>query len=291
MFDKSNRLALYANILSAALGVFLIIFTDLFLSGIVLTISALALHYGVRQFDKSDRLELYSTILSATLGVFLIIFTSLFLSGIVLTISAVVLYYAIRHLNKTAFTVSSLERTVTIQDNSGSKAAETQKHAVIANQSGISEFWCRNINSNGYVSYITINGTSPAEQRQEDGNTHAAIKFDGNIKSGQAFDIDLSFNHKDAFKDTHCKLAHTVDNDTNLLRLVVILPEGRPVTSASVSSKVDDVETPMLPPVIANNGNIVAEIRNPLIGATYYLQWDCPKQNLVDKLDNMFNTK
>lgn len=242
-------------------------------------------------FDKSNRLALYANILSAALGVFLIIFTDLFLSGIVLTISALALHYGIRHLNKTAFTVSSLERTITIQDNSGCKAAETQKHAVIANKSGISEFWCRNINSNGYVSYITINGTSPAEQLQEDSNTHAAIKFDGNIKSGQAFDIDLSFNHKDAFKDTHCKLAHTVDNDTNLLRLVVILPEGRPVTSASVSRKVDDVETPMLPPVIADNGNIVAEIRNPLVGATYYLQWDCPKQNLVNKLDNIFITK
>ena len=147
MFDKSDRLALYANMLSAALGVFLIILTDLFLSGIILTLSALALHYGIRQYDRSDRLELYSNILTAALGVFLIIFTDLFLSGIMLTISALALHYGLRYFNKTAFTISNLERTITIQDNSGSKAAETQKHAVIANQSGIPEFWCRNINS------------------------------------------------------------------------------------------------------------------------------------------------
>ena len=242
-------------------------------------------------FDKSDRLALYANILSAALGVFIIIFTDLLFSGIVLTLSAAALHYGLRYLNQTAFTISNLERTITIQDNSGSKAAETQNHMVVTNQSGVSEFWCRNINSNGYVSYITINGASPAEQLQVDSNTHAAIKFDGSLKSGQAFDIALSFNHKDAFKDTRCTLAHTVDNETNLLRLVVKLPEGRPVTSASVSRKVDDVETAMLPPVIADNGNIVAEIRNPLIGATYYLHWDCPKLNLVDKLDNMFTSK
>ena len=189
------------------------------------------------------------------------------------------------------FTISNLERTITIQDNSGSKAVETQKHAVVTNQSGLSEFWCKNINSNGFVSQITINGTTPAEQLQEDKNTHAAIKFDGNLKSGQTFDIELSFNHKDAFKNTQCILAHTVDNETNLLRLVVNLPGGRPVTSASVSCKVDDIETPQLPPVITDNRNVVAEIRNPLIGATYYLQWDCPRQNLVDKLDRIFATK
>ena len=242
-------------------------------------------------FDKSDRLALYANILSAALGVFLIIFTDLLFSGIILTISALALHYTLRHLIKTAFTISNLERTITIQDNSGSKAVETQKHAVVTNQSGLSEFWCKNINSNGFVSQITINGTTPAEQLQEDKNTHAAIKFDGNLKSGQTFDIELSFNHKDAFKNTQCILAHTVDNETNLLRLVVNLPGGRPVTSASVSCKVDDIETPQLPPVITDNRNVVAEIRNPLIGATYYLQWDCPRQNLVDKLDRIFATK
>lgn len=242
-------------------------------------------------FDKSDRLALYANILSAAFGVFLVIFTDFLFSGILITISAAALHYGLGYLNKTAFTITNLERTITIQDNSGSKATETQNHAVVTNKSGLSEFWCRNINSNGYVSYITINGTSPADQAKEDRNTHASIKFDGNLKSGQKFNIALSFNHKDAFKDTHCVLAHTIDNETNLLRLVVKLPKGRPVTSASVSRRVDDIETAMLPPVIANNGNVVAEIRNPLIGATYFLQWDCPKQNIVDKLDNIFITK
>jgi hypothetical protein len=242
-------------------------------------------------FDKSDRLALYANILSAALGVFLVIFTDFLFSGIMLTISALALSYTLRHLNKTSFIVSNLERTITIQDNSGSKAAETQKHTVVTNRSDLSEFWCGNINSNGFVSHITINGASPAEQVQEGSNTHAAIKFDGNLKSGQAFDIELSFNHKNAFKDTHCTLAHTVDNETNLLRLVVKLPKGRPVTSASVSCKIDGADTPQLPPIITDDGDVVAEIRNPLIGATYYLQWDCPKQNLADKLDRIFITK
>ena len=242
-------------------------------------------------FDKSDRLALYANMLSAAFGVFLVIFTDFLFSGILITMSAAALHYGLGYLNKTAFTISNLERTITIQDNSGNKAAETQNHAVVTNQSGLSEFWCRNIYSNGYVSYITINGASPTEQAKEDRNTHAAIKFDGNLKSGQKFDIALSFNHKDAFKETQCVLAHTVDNATNLLRLVVKLPEGRPVTSASISRKVDDVETAMLPPVIADNGNIVAEIKNPLIGATYYLHWNCPKQNIIDKLDNIFISK
>ena len=54
MFDKSDQLALYANILSAALGVFLVIFTDLLFSGIILTICALALYYMLRHLNKTD---------------------------------------------------------------------------------------------------------------------------------------------------------------------------------------------------------------------------------------------
>lgn len=239
-------------------------------------------------FDNSDRLALYSNILSAALGVFLVIFTDLLFSGIILIISALALNYLQIRLNQTPFTIYHLDRTVTMQDNGGSKAVETQNHAITTNHSGLSEFWCRNINSNGFVSHVTINGAPPAETLKEDSNTHASIKFDGNLKTGQPLELVVSFNHNNAFTDTHCILSHTVDNETKLLRLVVKLPEGRPVTSARVFRKVDDVETPLLPPFIAENGNVVADIKDPLIGATYYLQWDCPKLSFADKIDRIF---
>lgn len=239
-------------------------------------------------FDKSDRLTLYTNILIVAFGFFVVLFTSYFFIGLIFTICALLLLYVPYRQNKTAFTVSHLERILAIQDSSGSKATETQHYAITTNHSGFSAFWCRNISSIGSISYININGRTPAEQNQKDGTIHAAIKFDSNLKPGQPLDLVLTFDHNNAFTESQGVLKHTVDHETKLLRLVVELPKGRPITSAKVFRKFEDIEKELLPPIVTEHEKIEVEIKKPLLGAEYCLQWEWPKQGFVKKLDSLF---
>jgi hypothetical protein len=239
-------------------------------------------------FDRSDRLTLYINVLLAAFGIIFALYSGFFLIGFIFTACALLLMYDLYRQNKTAFTIAHLDKILTIQDSSGNKATETQKATVTANKTGLSDFWFNNISSSGTISSININGASPAERKTEDGKIHAAMKFDAPIKAGNAFDATLSLGHQNAFTKTQETFVHTIDNETKLLRMIIELPAGRPAAFASLSRRYKDEETQALPPIITEHGKIVADIKNPPIGAEYCLHWDWPKAKLMDKLDDLF---
>lgn len=239
-------------------------------------------------FDRSDRLTLYINVLLAAFGIIFALYSGFFLIGFIFTACALLLMYDLYRQNKTAFTITHLDKILTIQDSSGNKATETQKYTVTANQTGLSNFWFNNISSSGTISSININGASPTERKTEDGKIHAAMKFDTPVKAGTTFDTTLTLGHQNAFTKTQETLAHTIDNETKLLRMIIDLPVGRPAAFTSLSRRYKDEETQILPPIITEHGKIVADITNPPLGAEYCLHWDWPKAKLMDKLDDLF---
>lgn len=239
-------------------------------------------------FDRSDRLTLYINALLAVFGIIFALYSGFFLIGLIFTTCALLLMYDLYRHNKTAFTITHLDKILTIQDNSGKKATETQKYTVTANKTGHSEFWFKNITSDGIISYIQINGASPAEQKQEDGKIHVAMKFDSPVRTGSTFEATVTLGYQNAFTKTQETLIHTIDNETKLLRMVVELPAGRQAGFASLSRRFKGEETQVPPPIITEQGKIVADIKNPPIGSEYCLHWDWPKAKLMDKLDNLF---
>jgi hypothetical protein len=238
-------------------------------------------------FDKSDRISMYSNALVVIYGIFLAL-VGFVITGLSLVISALLLSHILYRLNLTAFTISSLERILTIGDANGANATEVQSQTITVNNSGQTEFWCKNIQSEGTVSNIRINGQSPSEQKQEDGNTQASIKFDSALKTGTTFDLALSYNHGNAFSKAQQTLVHVVDNGTSRLHLVVELPKGRPISSARVFCQHDGKDEQLLPPIISGQDRIEVVITEPELGAMYCLQWDWHKESIVDKLDSFF---
>ena len=239
-------------------------------------------------FDRSDRLTLYINAMLAAFGIIFALFSGFFLISFIFTGCALLLMYDIYRQNKTAFTITHLDKILTIQDSNGNKATETQKYSVTANETGRSEIWFNNIISDGIISYIHINGASPAERKQEDGKTHVAMKFDAPVKASDTFETTITLGHQNAFTKTQETLVHTIDNETKLLRMVVELPAGRRAGFASLSRRYKDEEKQAPPPIITEHGKIVADIKNPPLGAEYCLHWDWPKTKLMDKLDNIF---
>ncbi len=239
-------------------------------------------------FDKSDRISMYGNIFVVFFGIFVVLCSDYVATGLLITISALLLLYVLRWLNKTVFTISCLDRILTIQDDNGVKAVEVQKQTITVNRSGQTEFWCNNIQSEGAVSYIDINGQSPAEQKQEGEQTSALIKFDAPLKTGAALDLVLSYSHNNAFKKAQQTLVHIIDNETKQLHLVVELPKGRSVDSARLFRKYNGQDEQLLPPIIIGKSKIEAEVNNPPLGAIYYLQWDSHKENMITKMDDYF---
>ena len=237
-------------------------------------------------FDRSDRLTLYINAFLAAFGIIFALFSGFFLIGFIFTVCALLLIYDLYRQNKTAFTVTHLDKILTIQDSSGKKATETQKYTVTANKAGLAEFWFKNISSDGIINYIYINGASPAERKQEDGKIHVAMKFDAPLKAGNAFDATVTFSHQNAFTKTQETLVHTIENETKLLRMIIELPRKRPAAFASLERRYKGEVKQISPPIITEHGKIMADIQNPPVGAEYYLHWDWPKTKLIDKLDD-----
>ena len=189
---------------------------------------------------------------------------------------------------KSEFTITHLDKILTFQDSSGNKATETQKYTVTANINGLTNFGLKILNSDGTISYIHINGASPAQRQQENGKTKVAMQFDGQAKVSGTFETTLTLGHQHAFTKDQETLLHTIDNETKLLRMTVQPPAGRRTKFASLSRRYKDEETQEAPPNITEEGKIVANINNPPIGAEYCLRWDWPKAKLMDKIDNLF---
>lgn len=207
-------------------------------------------------FDRSDRLTLYINAFLAAFGVIFALFSGFFLIGFIFTACALLLIYDLYRQNKTAFTVTHLDKILTIQDIGGKKATETRRYTVTANKTGLPEFWFTNISSDGNINYIHINGASPAERKQEDGKIHVAMKFDAPIKAGNAFDATLTLGHQNAFTKTQETLVHTIENETKLLRMIIELPRKRPAAFASLVRRYKGEVKQISPLLLPNMGKL-----------------------------------
>ncbi len=239
-------------------------------------------------FDKPNQLIFYINILLGTLGILTILLSDYIVIGLFLSISALLLIRDQYHQNKPAFTISHLEKILTIYDTNGKQATQTQKQTITTNHAANSELWFKNIHSAGTISNLKINGHPPVEQRDENGVTHISMKLSPELKAAETFDITLSYDCKNAFTKTQETLSHVVDIDTKLLRFVVELPEGRPIASARIFCRHGDEDEILASPVITGQKKIEADIKNPILGAEYRLQWDWPEADILKKLSQFF---
>ncbi len=235
-------------------------------------------------FDKPNQLVFYVNILLVVFGVLLVLCSDYVVIGLFFVVSALLLIRDQYYQNKSKFTISHLERTLTIHDTCGSRATQTQKLKIAAQHVDNSEFWFKHIHSAGTMSNFKINDNTPAEQKTEDGSLQVCMKFSPDLKVTKEFGATLSYDQKNAFVNTEELLCHVVDTETQLLRLVVELPEGRPASSAHVYCKPEGAERTLLPSVVKGQTKITVDISDPLLGAEYCLQWDWPREGVIQRL-------
>ena len=236
-------------------------------------------------FDKPNQLIFYINVLIALFGIFFAA-CGYIIVGLIIAACAVLLIRDQLLQNKSEFTISQLEKTLSIVDTCGSKAIQTQKQLMTACHSGNTEFWFNNIHSTGTIQRITIDGMAPSEKKSEGNNTQVCMKFSPGLKVTKEFEATLSIEHKNAFVNTAESFSHTVDTDTKLLRLIVELPQGRPASSAEVFCNPADGS--QIPVAIIEQSRIIVEVPEPKLGTEYGVRWNWPREGVAQRIGCLF---
>lgn len=223
---------------------------------------------------NTDRLYALVGLILGVPGAVLLFLSEQVAIGVLVTTICVLLLIIWYWQKKPPFTILSIEKILTIHDEKGSNATLVRHQKTRANHKGLTEFWCRNISADGSISNILINGEKPHESKQEAGDTHACYRFKKPKKAEDIFNVDISYDLTNSFHATTETLIHTVSTETKNLKLIAEFPKQRTAKSARVDLRYGGETNKELPPPLISGNKIEAEIKRPLLGAEYCLEWD-----------------
>lgn len=236
-------------------------------------------------FDKRNQLVFYANILIIVFGLSVIVLSDFITIAFLLIACGALLIFEQLKQNKGAFSISGLEKTLTVKDTCGTQATLEQKQNTTACHVDNTVFWFKSITPMGSVGNFSINGQSPVEQTKDGNNQYqVCMALPANPRATDGLETVLRYTYKDAFVRTEGLLTHTVDDETDKLRLVVELPEGRRISTARAYCIHNGKEEALLPPLISGETRIETEIDHPKLGAQYCLQWTWPEANLLKKI-------
>ncbi|SER37731.1 hypothetical protein SAMN05421690_102232 [Nitrosomonas sp. Nm51] len=236
-------------------------------------------------FDKRNQLIFYANVLIIIFGITVIVMSDFLIVGLLFILGAALLIYEQIQQNKGAFSISGLEKILVVKDTCGNKAELIQKQKTTACHVDNTVFWFKNINPTGSVSGFRINNQLPIEQTKDSNNNYqVCMALPSHPKAKNGLDTTLSCTYTGAFGKTECTLSHTIDNETDQLKLVVELPKGRPISSAHAYCVYNGNKEALLPPVVAGETRIETEIKKPKLGAEYRLEWTWPEANIIRKI-------
>jgi hypothetical protein len=181
-----------------------------------------------------------------------------------------------RQGNLSEFTVLEIEKTLTIHTIDGRSATLQRSQTARSNHKGITEFWCRNISSDGSITNILIDGAPPHIQKTEAGDIQVCKRFPQALSKGQEFNTVLTYDLSDSFLNASEGLIHVVEAPTKRLWLIVVLPSGRSARNVRASLRYGGNPHTNLPtPSVSNNGlRMEMMVNKPVLGAEYCLDWD-----------------
>lgn len=236
-------------------------------------------------FDNRNQLVFYANILIMVFGLSVIVMSDFITVALLFIVCGALLIFEQIKQNKGAFRISGLEKTLTIDDTCGTQAILTQKQSTIACHVDNTVFCFKNITPSGSISNFSINGQSPVEQKKDSNNNYqVCMVLPNNPRATNGLETVLKYKCKDAFVRSDGILTHTVDDETDKLRLIVELPKGRRISTARSYCVVKGKEIALLPPLVMGETRIETEISNPIQGAQYCLHWNWPEANLLKKI-------
>jgi hypothetical protein len=175
------------------------------------------------------------------------------------------------------YSTLSMRKTLVLKASDGSHAELLREQKIRVNFSSMSEIWCRNIVADGSIANLRIDGVALQDVDQEWLGCLLDIRkrFLRTLYRGDEESVLWSYDLINSFPKQKEFIDHDVTPGTQLLELVVELPEQRPCREARLEEKVAGEPSKQLKdPEILRSGTLVrATIRAPKEGRTIRLSW------------------
>jgi hypothetical protein len=170
-----------------------------------------------------------------------------------------------------------MKKTLTFADSSGISANLIREQKIRVNYGSMSEIWCRNIVADGAIQNLLVDGLPPEHEDQEKLGCLLAVrkKFLRTLYRGDCESVTWSYNLLHSFPNKQEFIDHDVTPGTQLLELIVHLPENRPCRGVKLEEKVAGEPSRQLqdPDVTRSGIMLYAKVKSPKEGRTIRLSW------------------
>ena len=187
-------------------------------------------------------------------------------------------FWARRNLNIPDLTRLEVVKAVTILDQYGktAKAVRTQKERANRNLSSHS-LVITNLKVDGTVDEMKINGEDVKDTEKEIilGACRVTRTWQEFLKKGQVVETEFSCTVLDSYIKTVEKEILVIPINTDKVQLEINLPASRPVIEArAYLAYGDQPHAPLPEPKVSDQRRkITLPVKNPKLGAQYYLEW------------------
>ena len=176
------------------------------------------------------------------------------------------------------YSTTMMRKSLKFQTSEATRATFTRDQTIRVNYGSMDEIWCRNIVADGKIENVQVDGeTPPAEDRQTLGCLLDVRKrFGSTLYRGQVTTVCWTHDLVDSFPNRREFIDHDVTPATDLLELVVELPQGlRKFHDAALEERVAGEPARSLgSPTIEQNGlRLRATIKKPHPGRTIRMSW------------------
>ena len=173
------------------------------------------------------------------------------------------------------FILDEITKVLIIHDNEGRSATLRREAVQRANQSGLTEVWCRNIACDGRVSDFRIDGKPvPRGWIAEDMNLmHVRKVLDSPTQKGDKVHWILSYDLADSFTRESEAVIHLVGTPTKQLKFIVQFEGERVAKEGMLWENYGDAAPRSLGAVSLEGRQLEANLSDPKVGAQYSLAW------------------
>jgi hypothetical protein len=208
-------------------------------------------------------------------------FLALFLQGawiqgilvlILVALSLGVLWY----LALPEFTVTALEKVLTIRDGSAECATLVQRARMRPNHKGLTEWWVRNMGGDGRIVNILIDGKAPSEVDQRGGLISVCKRYQHPLPRWRTFDTTVTCDMLRSYSQPQEALIHTDAYATKELTMIIEFPAERPCLEASGVITFSGEQRKQIGTITLSEGRrrAVLHVKRPKLGAQYHLEWE-----------------
>lgn len=179
------------------------------------------------------------------------------------------------------FTLLSVEKTLSFEDERGEGASFIDTRKIRANHKGQAQYWFKEIGSPYLVENILIDGDSPDDEELEAGNLRVCKSFPHPLAYRESFETTLTCNVTGAFPDLRESYVHKIVDDTERVQVRIKFHNGKQCLEAKALlgygggsyEPIEDGKAEAKLERIGGGREVRFQVENPQRGQHFRIEW------------------